>query len=68
MNLIFNSTLDISICIKSYLCRNIDYIAPKFIEDHTIERTREEEGMSLIGGLKSFQDDVIMDYKIHQHL
>ena len=33
----------------------------KFLEDHRTERRRKEEGMSLIGGLKAPQNDLIME-------
>ena len=64
--MILNSKLDISIHIRSYICRNFHYIAPNFLEGHRTERRRKEEGMSLIGGLKAFQADMIMDRKIHK--
>ena len=37
----------------SYLGRNSYYITPKFPELHRNERRREEEEMSLIGGLQA---------------
>ena len=59
--MIFKSKLDIIIHVKSYICLNIHYIAPKLLEDHRTKRRRQEEGMSLIGGLKALQDDLIID-------
>ena len=59
--MILNSKLDISTHIISYICLNIHYIDPKLLEYHRTKRRRKEEGMSLIGGLKAFQDDLIMD-------
>ena len=52
--MILNSKLDIIIHIISYICQ-------KFLEGHRTERRRKEEGMSLIGGLKDLQNDLIMD-------
>ena len=59
--MIFKSTLYIIIHIRSYICLNIHYIAPKLLEGNRAERRRKEEGMSLIGSLKALQDDMIMD-------
>ena len=59
--MILNNTLYIRMHIISNVCRNIHYIAPKLLEGHIIERRRKEEGMSLIGGLKALQADLIME-------